>query len=94
MVVVKHDIHRRRQVYQFLDVARVVFCNNCTALSSQFPSLPRDKKNSEDVDTHAEDHRYDALRYGVMTRPRRSLFDYNPDAQRSGFQAADATFGY
>jgi len=29
-----------------------------------------------------------------MTRPRSNLFDYNPETQRSGFQAADATFGY
>jgi hypothetical protein len=52
-----------------------------------------DKNNPEDVDTNAEDHLYDALRYGVMTRPRSGLFDYNP-MQSSGFQASDPTFGY
>jgi len=31
--------------------------------------LPTDKNNPEDVDTHAEDHAYDALRYGCMSRP-------------------------
>ena len=56
--------------------------------------MPLDKNNSEDVDTNSEDHLYDALRYGVMTRPRSNLFDYNPMSQSSGFQAADATFGY
>ena len=71
-----------------------MFFNNCTNIISQLPIIPLDKNNSEDVDTNSEDHLYDALRYGVMTRPRSSLFDYNPETQRTGFQAADATFGY
>ena len=37
-----------------------------------------DKKNPEDIDTLAEDHLYDALRYGIMSRPRFSMFDYDP----------------
>ena len=61
---------------------------------AQLPGLPLDKKNHEDVDTNAEDHLYDALRYGIMTRPRSSLWDFNPMSQRSGFQASDSTFGY
>jgi hypothetical protein len=61
---------------------------------AQLPSIPLDKKNFEDVDTHAEDHLYDAIRYGIMTRPRSSLWDFDPSTQRSGFQAADSTFGY
>ena len=48
----------------------------------------------EDVDTHAEDHLYDALRYGIMTRPRSNIFDFDPASQRTGFQASDPTFGY
>ena len=47
-----------------------------------------------DIDTTSEDHLYDALRYGIMTRPRSSLWDFNPSTQRSGFQAADPVFGY
>ncbi len=35
------------------------------------------------------DHLYDALRYGIMTRPRSSLWDYNPVSHRTGFQVAD-----
>jgi len=29
-----------------------------------------------------------------MTRPRSSIWDFNPATQRSGFQASDPTFGY
>ena len=90
----KNEIHRRLQVDEFTEEPRLVIFNNCTNLISQLPSIPLDKKNPEDVDTHAEDHLYDALRYGVMTRPRSSVFDFDPASQRSGFQASDPTFGY
>jgi len=90
----KNELHRRLQVDEFTEEARLVFFNTCTNTISQLPSIPLDKNNPEDVDTNAEDHLYDALRYGIMTRPRSSIFDFDPATQRSGFQAADATFGY
>jgi hypothetical protein len=38
---------------------------------------------------------YDALRYGIMSRPRFSIFDYDPMGRPSqGMQVADTTFGY
>lgn len=89
----KNEIHRRLQVDEFTEQPRLVIFNTCKNLISQLPSIPLDKNNPEDVDTHAEDHLYDALRYGVMTRPRSSLFDYNPTSG-SGFQVSDPTFGY
>jgi len=90
----KNELHRRLQVDEFTEEPRLVFFNNCTECISQIPTLPLDKKNPEDVDTNALDHMYDALRYGIMTRPRSSLWDFNPATQKSGFQVADAKFGY
>ena len=90
----KNELHRRLQVDEYTNEPRLVIFNNCTNLISQLPSLPLDKKNSEDVDTNSMDHMYDALRYGVMTRPRSSIWDYNPVNQRTGFQIADPNFGY
>jgi hypothetical protein len=41
------------------------------------PLLPLDENNPEDVDTDMEDHAYDALRYGIMSRPMSpARFDY------------------
>jgi hypothetical protein len=34
------------------------------------------------------------LRYGIMTRPRSSIWDFNPATQNSGFQMSDPSFGY
>jgi hypothetical protein len=57
--------------------------------------LPIDKKNPEDIDTTSEDHLYDALRYGIMSRPRFSIFDYDATSKKtSRMPVADATFGY
>ena len=50
------------------------FTENCGNLVRTLPALPYDKTNVEDVDTDAEDHAYDALRYLLSTinpRPRR-----------------------
>ena len=89
----KNEIHRRLQVDEFTEEPRMVIFDNCKNLISQLPAIPLDKNNPEDVDTKAEDHLYDALRYGVMTRPKSSLFDYTP-VSNAGFQVSDATFGY
>ena len=90
----KNMLHRLLQVDEMTEEPRLVFFDNCKALIAQLPSIPLDKHNPEDVDTNSEDHLYDALRYGIMTRPRSHLFDYDPANQRSGFQAADTKFGY
>lgn len=39
------------------------FFETVRGIISRFPTLPRDDKNPDDVDTEAEDHDYDALRY-------------------------------
>jgi len=91
----KNEIHRRLQVDEYTEEPRIVFFNNCTNTVSQLPSIPLDKKNPEDVDTRAEDHLYDALRYGIMSRPRFSIFDYDPHGTSTrSMPVADSTFGY
>ena len=91
----KNEIHRRLQVDEFTEEPRLVFFNNCVNMVSQLPAIPLDKKNPEDIDTHSEDHLYDALRYGIMSRPRFSIFDYDPNGRpQSSMPMADKTFGY
>lgn len=43
---------------------------NCRAIFNELKVLPRDPKKLDDVDSGAEDHRYDALRYRVLAMPR------------------------
>ena len=91
----KNEIHRRLQIDEFTEEPRLVFFDSCTNVISQLPSIPLDKKNPEDIDTHSEDHLYDALRYGIMSRPRFSIFDFDPgQSPRNSMPVADNTFGY
>ena len=91
----KNEIHRRLQVDEFTEEPRMVFFDTCINTVSQLPALPIDKRNPEDIDTTSEDHLYDALRYGIMSRPRFSIFDYDPNGRpQGGMRVADATFGY
>lgn len=42
------------------------FMDNCRASIAILPTLPRDEDNLDDVDTDAEDHPYDMVRYRVL----------------------------
>ena len=89
----KNEVHRRLQVDTDTEAPRMVFFNTCKKLIEQLPSIPLDKRNPEDVDTNSEDHLYDALRYGVMTRPSSGI--YNSDTGTSSVPTpSDPAFGY
>ncbi|MBT8449765.1 MAG: hypothetical protein KJO69_08750, partial [Gammaproteobacteria bacterium] len=91
----KNEIHRRLQVDEYTEQPRLVFFDTCTNCISQLPSVPLDKKNPDDVDTnYVHDHGYDALRYGIMSRPRSNLWDYDPHHQGGGYKPSDSVFGY
>lgn len=54
------------------EIPMIYFMDNCVHIIRTLPTLPSDPNKPDDVDTNAEDHAADALRYGCMARP------YNP----------------
>ena len=64
----KMEIHRRLADDPYTKEPRVRFFSTCQNIVKQVAGIPLSKTNSEDVDTKAEDHAYDALRYMMMTR--------------------------
>lgn len=74
--------------------------NTCRNLISHLPSIPTDPKGTDDIDPDfPTDHDYDALRYGVMSRPRSlSAFEEwhggQPSLREPSFRPASSTFGY
>ena len=91
----KNEVHRRLMVNDEPGRAGMEIFSNCTNLIAQLPVLPLDKNNPEDVNTKVEDHLYDALRYGIMSRPQsRSIFDYPSQVPTQRWQPADTNFGY
>ena len=72
----KNLIHRYLAVDEFTHKPKLFVFENCKELIEELSSLPVDKNNAEDVDTDCADHAYDALRYGIMSRPNiLSAFD-------------------
>lgn len=45
---------------------KLQFFSTCTSIIKTLPDLPYDKFKVDDVDTKADDHDYDMLRYGLM----------------------------
>ena len=86
----KNELHRRLQIDPFTNEPGIVFFNNCVNTIAQIPTLPLDKNNPEDVDTKVEDHIYDAVRYGIMTRPRNDWVT----SSKPSWRPQDVIFGY
>ena len=90
----KIEVHRRLAMNEYGEPRLRIF-STCTNLVRTLPTLPLSKTNSEDVDTKAEDHAYDALRYMCMTRqistPQAAIFK---NMYTRPPELTDATFGY
>jgi hypothetical protein len=96
----KNRIQGKVQIHEFLKVQengrpKLQIFNTCPNLIRELQSIPLSKNNPEDVDTHASDHAYDALRYMIMSRPRVvSPLERIRGLKREMFKPSDSTFGY
>jgi len=96
----KNRVQGKIQIHEFLKIMdngrpRLQIFNTCPNLIRELQSIPLSKTNPEDVDTHASDHAYDALRYMIMSRPKiLSPFDRIRELKREMYAPSDATFGY
>ena len=90
----KLELHRRLRVEN--GQAKLKIFSTCTNLISTLPTLPVDPAYMEDVDTKAEDHAYDALRYGVMSRPLNASASaaWTFSTTTRTHKPADPVFGY
>jgi hypothetical protein len=74
---------------------KIRFHPRCVHLIRTIPALPVDEHDKEDVDTDAEDHAYDALRYAIAARnpetlrtaKRTGTFNQHPGLTSSGQRA-------
>jgi len=97
----KNRIAGKVQIHEYLKQLnvetrpRLQIFNTCPNLIKELQGMPLSKTNPEDVDTHAQDHAYDALRYLIMSRPRMTnpIQDMLRLKERT-FMASDSTFGY
>ena len=92
----KMEIHRRLADNPYTNEPRIRFFSTCSNVVKQIAGIPLSKTNSEDVDTKAEDHAYDALRYGMMTRMSgyASIHQQLHSIKNQVHQVQDEVFGY
>ena len=92
----KMEIHRRLADNPLTEKPRIRIFNTCTNIIRQLAGIPLSKTNSEDVDTRAEDHAYDALRYMLMTRVSgyASIHKSLHHIKQQVYQPQDKVFGY
>ena len=97
----KNRIQGKIQIHEYLKIKqsgrpRLQIFNTCPNLIRELQSIPLDKSNPEDVNTHAPDHAYDALRYLIMARPRinDTMSQMRQLSRERHFQPVDSTFGY
>ena len=97
----KNRIQGKIQIHEYLRVQqsgrpRLQIFNTCPNLIRELQGIPLDKNNPEDVDTHAPDHAYDALRYLIMSRPRvQDSFSRIRNLHlEQAYTPADSEFGY
>jgi len=97
----KNRVAGKIQIHEYLKVQqsgrpKLQIFNTCPNLIRELQSIPLDKSNPEDVDTHAPDHAYDALRYLIMSRPRIQdpLDRMRHIKMEQSFKPFDSTFGY
>ena len=97
----KNRIQGKIQIHEYLKLQqngrpRLQIFNTCPNLIRELQSIPVDKSKPEDVDTHASDHAYDALRYLIMSRPRinDTIQQLRQFRREASFNPSDSTFGY
>ena len=97
----KNRIQGKIQIHEYLRVQpsgrpKIQIFNSCPNLIRELQSIPLDKSNPEDVDTHAPDHAYDALRYLIMSRPKvNDIFSqFRNMRMEQAYTPVDSDFGY
>ena len=91
----KIQLHEHLRLKQETGRPRLQIFNSCFNLVREMQGIPMSSTNSEDVDTHASDHAYDALRYLIMSRPRLDHpYDRMLRIKTDTYRPVDTTFGY
>ena len=97
----KNRIQGKIQIHEYLRVQpsgrpKIQIFSSCPNLIRELQSIPLDKSNPEDVDTHAPDHAYDALRYLIMSRPKvNDIFNqFRHMRMEQAYTPVDSEFGY
>lgn len=92
----KNRLHELLKVDPYSEQPGILFLENCRQIIADLPMLPTDPDGGEDIDSrYQSDHSYDALRYGIMSRPKTQTWnDFERTKPTQQYRPADPIFGY
>ena len=92
----KHRLHELLRMNHVTGKPGIIFFDTCRQIISDLPIIPVDPDGEDDIDSrYAQDHAYDSIRYGIMSRPKAfSFWDTGPRATTSSYTPSDSNFGY
>lgn len=93
----KNRLHQFLLSDEYTNKPGLLFFEQCKHIISCLEVIPVHPDGKDDVDDKfVDDHSYDSLRYGVMSRPRASSVweTFNKGITRPRYKPVDATFGY
>lgn len=93
----KNRLHELLKIDDFSERTGIVFFNTCRQIISDLQVIPTHPDGSDDIDPrYKNDHAYDALRYGIMSRPRSVpwFMENNQNGSYHLVGASDRIFGY
>lgn len=92
----KQRLHELLKLDPYTNQPGIVFFESCRQVIADLPMIPSDPDGGEDIDDrYKSDHTYDALRYGIMSRPRPGGFDeWGSKKYETPYTPANKEFGY
>ena len=79
------------------EIPGIIFFDTCRQIISDLPIIPSSKDGSDDIDDrYASDHAYDSVRYGIMSRPPKTMgwADGPSPFNQNRYRPADSRVGY
>jgi len=90
-------IHELLKNDEYTNQPGILFSEDCRHVIATLEVIPIHPDGKDDIDDkYADDHSYDSLRYGVMTRPSAtSVFEtFNKGVTKARYRPGDSVFGY
>jgi hypothetical protein len=92
----KNRLHELLKYDPDKEMPGLVIFDTCRQAIADLPVIPSDPKGGDDIDVrYRSDHSYDAIRYGIMSRPKsHSMFDDWHSKPENLWRPASLKFGY
>lgn len=92
----KNRLHELLKYDSDKQMPGLVIFDTCRQAIADLPVIPSDPKGGDDIDVrYRSDHSYDAIRYGIMSRPKsHSMFEDWHSKPENMYRPASLKFGY